>query len=139
MHHNHAVFPVAQQIGSLIDFLVSPERNSSNPASRFIPLDVTENISGFEIKADLPGVKKEDIKLEFKDKTLSIEVESQKGELKEGGHWVFNERFYGRSHRSLRFGDDINESSIFAKYEDGVLAISIAKKPPVAPTPINIL
>jgi len=137
MYHN-TVTPVSQHIDNFFDFLASSEKRAIEPRYRLIALDVIENSSGFEIKADLPGFKKENIKLEFKEKSLTIEVENLKTTIDEDARWVFNERFYGRSQRRLRFGEDVDESSISAKYEDGVLMIKVAKKPVVAPSIISI-
>lgn len=139
--YQNTIIPVSQQIENFFDLLASSassEKRTTEPRYRLIALDVIESPSGFEIKADLPGFKKENIKLEFKEKSLNIEVENLKTTIDEDNRWVFNERFYGRSQRKLRFGEDVDETSINAKYEDGVLTIKVAKKPVVAPSIISI-
>lgn len=104
-------------------------------ASRFVmKTDVKENDKGFELHVELPGYKKEDVKVELKDGTLTISANSTVEEEKEEGtKFLRRERYIGGCSRSFYVGDDIDQSAISAKFENGVLVLQLPKKQPVEP------
>jgi len=111
-----------------------------------INLDVSETKNDWHIKADIPGMKKEDIKVTFDDGTLEIsaerkcsrqtenpskqsEVDTMKKDKGENDHKLhFSEITYGKVYRSLRFPPTADAQNLNAKYEDGVLHITLGKK-----------
>merc|ERR1712146_104088 len=101
-----------------------------------INLDVSETKTDWHIKADIPGLKKEDIKVTFDDGTLEISAERKYSrqtehtkEKEEDGHKLhFSEITYGKVYRSLRFPPTADAQNLNAKYEDGVLHITLGKK-----------
>lgn len=101
---------------------------------RPMPLDVSESETTFDIKADIPGVKKEDIHVSVDDKTntLTIKVDSkqEKEEDKEEGgtKWHRIERQSTFIQRALRMPDYANLDEINAKYDNGVLQLQVPKK-----------
>ena len=98
------------------------------PAEPMIKLDVTEDDKAYRVKADLPGVKREDIdvKIDGNQVSLSAEVQREKEE-KKGETVVHCERFYGKQFRSFTLGDEIDEKKAEAKFADGVLELVLPK------------
>jgi len=95
-----------------------------------IRLDVAEDDKAYTVKAEIPGVKKEDINVSVDGNlvSLSAEVKSEKEE-KEGKKVVRRERYYGSVSRSFTLGHDVDMNKAEAKYEDGVLNLTLPKKP----------
>jgi len=93
-------------------------------------LDLTEDDRNFFVKAEIPGVKKEDIKVSVDGNqvSLSAEIKKQKEE-KEGSKMIRSERYYGSVARSFTLGESVDQSAAQAKYEDGVLQLTLPKKP----------
>ena len=91
--------------------------------------DIKDNESHYEMKVDLPDVKKEDIKIELNNSYLTITAEikddQENNETKD--HFIRRERRYGTFSRSFYFGDKIREEDINAKLENGVLTLIINK------------
>ena len=92
--------------------------------------DVKETDDGYELSIDLPGVSKDDLKAEVKDgyMTVSVTKKENNDEKDKKGKFIRRERFYGSYSRSFYVGDDVTESDIKAKFENGVLEISVPKK-----------
>jgi HSP20 family protein len=96
-------------------------------------LDVEEKDGTYLVKADLPGLKKDDIHIELRNGLLTLRGERRdEHEEKKGRyHWV--ERTYGSFERSFCVPEGVTEKDIHAKYRDGVLELSIPV--PKAPEP----
>lgn len=95
-----------------------------------IKIDVAEDDKAYTVKAEIPGVKKEDIDVSVDGNlvSLSAEVKSEKEE-KEGKKVVRRERYYGSVSRTFTLGRDVDINKAEAKYEDGVLRLTLPKKP----------
>jgi HSP20 family protein len=101
-------------------------------AREFRPsVDVYEDEKAIQVKADLPGIKPEEIKIEVENGvlTLSGERKLEKEENKDGYHRV--ERVYGSFCRSFVLPDAVESEKIEAKYHEGVLTVAIPKRPEV--------
>jgi len=99
------------------------------PQEPEIKLDVSEDDKIYRVKADVPGVKKEDIKVSIDGNQVSISAEVKKEkEEKKGETVVRSERYYGTQYRSFSLGHDIDQAKADAKYEDGVLELTLPKK-----------
>src|SRR5690606_3465239 len=96
-------------------------------------VDISENPQAYLIKADLAGVRREDIqvRVEGGQLRLSGERKFEKEEKDKKQHRV--ERFYGSFSRSFSLPDDADESQIKAEYKDGVLNLTLPKREPSAP------
>lgn len=96
----------------------------------FMRTDIKETEGGYELAVDLPGFAKEDVQASLKDGYLSITAENkhESEESDEKGTFVRKERFSGRCSRSFFVGEDIEQGDISAKFENGVLNISVPKK-----------
>ena len=98
-------------------------------ASRMMKTDVKETDSGFELDVDLPGFKKEEIKLELENGYLTISTEkSLENKEEKKGRVLRQERYAGTMSRSFYVGEHVTEEDIKAKYENGVLRLNIPKK-----------
>ena len=102
------------------------------PAQQFMRTDIKEHDNGYELTIDLPGFKKENVDASLKDGVLTVtaETKSESEDTEENGTFVRKERFDGKCTRSYYVGDEIEESDIKARFEDGTLKISIPKKQP---------
>ena len=103
-------------------------------AKNMMKTDVKETDSGYEVDVDLPGFKKDEIQLELNDGYLTISAEKglDKDEENEKKHYLRRERYAGGMSRSFYVGEGITEKDIHAKYEDGILKLSVPKKAPKA-------
>jgi HSP20 family protein len=94
-----------------------------------IKLDVKESDNAYTVHADIPGVKKEDIHVTVEGNMVSISAEKKtEKEEKEGEKVLRSERFIGKVSRSFSLGSDVDESKAQAKYNDGVLELTLPKK-----------
>ena len=94
--------------------------------------DVKDTDNGYEVTIDMPGVKKEDIKAELKDGSLTISAVSgySNDEKDENGTYIRRERYSGSCSRSFYVGDAVTQEDIKAKFENGTLKLMIPKKQP---------
>jgi HSP20 family protein len=94
-----------------------------------IRMDVKETDQAYTVKADIPGVKKEDIKIEVDGNHVTISAETKReSEEKQGESVVRSERYYGQQYRSFTLANEINDAEVTAKYQDGVLELVLPKK-----------
>lgn len=94
-----------------------------------IKMDVTENDKGYAVKAEIPGVNKDDIKVSVKGNEVSISVEVNKEkEEKEGDTVIHSERYVGRQYRSFTLPVEVDEGKVEARYLDGVLDLRLPKR-----------
>lgn len=104
-----------------------------------IRLDVSETDDAYMIKADMPGVSKEDIKVNVEGNQVTIQSEVKKeSEEKKEGKVVRCERYYGQQSRSFTLAQDVDDARAEAKYQDGVLLLTLPKKPGSASKQISI-
>jgi len=89
------------------------------------PLDVIETENGYKVVAEIPGVKKEDIKLEFEDGVLTIFATMPKYD--KNTKYLIHERTNQKLRRTINFGD-IKDESIKASYQDGLLFVDVILK-----------
>jgi HSP20 family protein len=89
--------------------------------------DVTETDNSFEINFDIPGVNKDDVKVELKDNVLSISGERKSESEKNTKNRHLKERSYGAFQRSFALPSGIDASQVRAEYNNGVLQVSIPK------------
>mgnify|MGYP000771364641 CR=1 FL=1 len=96
--------------------------------------DIRDTDSTYELDIDMPGFKKEDIKAQLKDGYLTISAARglDKDEQDKKGNYIRRERYAGTLSRSFYVGDAVSEEDIHAKYEDGILKLSVPKKAPKA-------
>ena len=99
-------------------------------------VDVIENENNFLFQVDLPDIKKEEVKIEVKDRVLTITGERKTEKENKKYHRI--ERFYGQFSRSFWLPDNVDEEKIKAEYKNGVLEVQVEKKPNSKPKSIDI-
>ena len=108
--------------------------------------DVRETETGYDMFVDLPGFKKEDVKLDLQNGYLTITASrnEDRDEKDDQGHYIRQERYTGSCARSFYVGDQIKPEDVKASFKDGILELSLpkaeAKKlPDKQPNQIEIL
>ena len=99
-------------------------------AKNMMKTDVREHESGYEVDVDLPGFKKDEIQVELENGYLTISASKglDKDEQDKKGKYIRQERYAGAMQRSFYVGDGVSQEDVKAKYEDGILRLSIPKK-----------
>ena len=94
-----------------------------------IRIDVKESNGDYVVSAEMPGVKKEDIHVQVDGNRVSISAEvKRESEKKEGERVLRSERYYGSVARSFSLGRALDEAKASAKFENGVLTLTLPKK-----------
>lgn len=102
-------------------------------------LDVSESDNEYRVRADLPGVKKDDLDISIQDGVLTINAETRyEDEKKEKGRVIRQERRYGKFVRSMRLGDTVDVGEVKAELKDGVLELVLPKAEQVRPKRIDV-
>ncbi len=93
-------------------------------------VDVSEKDNAYEVKADIPGVKKEDINVRIDGNVVQIdaEVNREKESKDKGGKVLRSERYWGNISRTFSLAQDVDDTKVVAKYADGVLTLELPKK-----------
>ena len=101
-------------------------------AKNIMKTDVRETDKGYELDVDLPGFKKDEIQVQLKDGNLILSAAKglDKDEKNKEGNYIRRERYAGSMTRSFYVGEAVSEEDIHAKYEDGILKLSVPKKAP---------
>ena len=98
-------------------------------APRMMKTDVKETDEGYELAVDLPGFKKEEIRLDLNNGYLTISTEkSLENKEEKHGKMLRQERYSGTMQRSFYVGENLTEEDVKAKYEDGVLTVCLPRK-----------
>jgi HSP20 family protein len=98
------------------------------PDVRGMAMDVMENDREFIIKANLPGIKKENVKVSVHENRLTIEAHQEEKKEENSGTIHRSERYSGTYLRSLYLPESVDSNNIKAKMEDGILSLTIPKK-----------
>ena len=115
-----------------------PLRETRDTAAA-IKVDVTEKPDAYVVHAEIPGVKKDDIQVTIEGNQVTIAAEvKRETEAKDGERLLRTERYYGSVYRSFVLPVELDEITSKAKYESGVLELTLAKKPQVAGRKLTI-
>jgi len=126
------LLPAKTPMSLLDDFVDSFFNESISNDSRLMPVDVHEYDDRFVVKADLPGVKKENLKISLRAGELLIESCEEKEKVEDNEVMHHRERYVGCYQRIIKLPDICDEEVIKAQLADGVLTVDIPK---VAPKP----
>ena len=108
-------------------WLPLPEARASAPTQ--FRMDVAENDKEYQVLAELPGVKKEEISITINGNQVAVSAEvKHEKDVKNGGTVLRAERYYGKIQRSFALGQEVDEAAAQAKYNDGVLELTLPKK-----------
>ena len=115
-----------------------PGRESLTTADWAPNVDISETDTAYLIKGEIPGVNKEDIKVNLEDGllTMSGERKQEKEEKNKKFHRI--ERSYGSFMRSFRLPDNVDESAVKAEFKDGMLSITLPKSTQAKNKAINV-
>ena len=99
-------------------------------ANKIMKTAIREHDGGYELDVDLPGFKKDEINVELENGYLTISATKglDKDEQDKKGKYIRRERYAGAMQRSFYVGDEVTQEDIKAKFEDGILRLSIPKK-----------
>ena len=108
-------------------WLTDPQTRA--PAPTQFRMDVTENDKEYQVLAELPGVNKDEISITIHGNQVSVSAEvKHEKDVKNGGTVLRSERYYGKIQRAFALGQEVDESTAQAKYNDGVLELTLPKK-----------
>jgi HSP20 family protein len=123
--------PIAGELDKLVADFLSPnfwENQQVEGNGVLSPrVDISEDAKSVFIHAELPGLKKEDVKVTVKDGVLVIKGEKKQEEKTEGKNYHRIERRYGTFSRSFTLGDHVDAENINANFENGVLSLTLPK------------
>lgn len=127
------------EIDRLFDSPLNELTRTSQLLSGWTPaLDVFEEKDNYVVKAELPGMKKEDIEVSFHDGSLSLSGERQ-SETKQQADEVYRaERYFGRFQRTITLPAAVASDKIKAAYKDGVLTVTLPKTEEAKPKQIDV-
>lgn len=101
-------------------------------------VDVYDDKDKITVRAEVPGMKKEDIQISVERNTVTISGERKEEEKREEGNTFRSERFYGRFQRSITLPQPVDSSKIQATYRDGVLTVVCPKSEEAKPKQIQV-
>ncbi len=121
-------------------FFVRPMAfENTTQTAQAIRVDVTEDERAYKVRADIPGVKKEDIQVTIDGDQVAISAETSKErEVKDGERILRAERYYGKVHRAFTLGQAVEDDQAVAQYADGVLELTLPKKAAVSAKRLSI-
>ncbi len=116
-----------------------PRGNGDTEQAVWTPrVDLAENEDAYLVHVDVPGMKKDELAINYQDGTLAISGERKFEEKEEKANFVRVERRFGHFYRSFDLPKTVNADKIEATYHDGVLDIRIPKAEETKPKPIRI-
>lgn len=115
-----------------------PTYDRMNRTDRFAGITMKESGDKIEVAIQLPGVKKEDVKVHLQDAILTVTAERKQPELQENEQWIRNEIAYGKVERTVDLPYSVNAEKVTATHENGILAIVLPKHESAQPKQISI-
>lgn len=103
-----------------------------------VPLDIREQDGNLIVEASVPGMKAEEIEVQIEDDVLTIkgETRTEKEEKKKG--YLLKERSEGSFYRTVRLPEGVDGEGADSRYADGVLTVTMPKKPAISPKKVNV-
>jgi len=120
-----------------------PAMPSSFDVPAEIRVDVSETDKGYEVRAEVPGFRKEEIHVTIDGSYVSISADTKRekeeqDKSRKGDRTLVKELFYSSASRGFRLEHDVDEKNSVAKFEDGILKLSLPKKQEAASRVLNI-
>lgn len=113
--------------GRLAESAWEPFRSSALGWSSAPSVDVKETDKGFEINAELPGLDEKDVEITLTDTTLTLKGEKQSSRAEKKENYHLSERRFGSFQRSFQLPENVNRDKVAAKFEKGVLTVTLPK------------
>ena len=123
----------------LQESFVRPGSLLANGGPAMVPLDIAETENEFVVKASLPGVRPEDVQITAHGDTLTIRGEIKAEEEKKGEHYHLRENRYGQFQRTVTLSTPISADKAQARFENGVLTLTLPKAEEARPKQIKIV
>ena len=112
------------------DMFPTVDRMPMKTMPSIMKTDIKEAEDQYVLSIDLPGFKKEDVKIHLKDGYLNVSAESKSEEEDNSGKYLRRERSTGSMTRSFYVGEDLTEEDVKAKFDNGVLTLALPKEAP---------
>jgi len=128
-----------REVGRVFDSLFTDIDGDGNIVTQWIPrADVSERGDAYVIKAELPGVSKDDVKITLDENVLTVKGEKKQEKEEKDRNYHRVERSYGSFERSFRLPTSVKSDKIDAMYKDGVLTITLPKAEEAKPKEIEV-
>jgi HSP20 family protein len=125
-------------VETLLRSFFRPERQE-RATPRGFPIDVAETENGYVVEAELAGVAKDEIHVAIEGNQVTIAAEIKRpGEAADNARVLRNERYYGNVYRGFALPVELDEAASGAKYDNGLLTLTLVKKPAVAGRKLTI-
>jgi HSP20 family protein len=122
-------FPFGGGMGRMFEDFFKEAAPMWTEGSKLPAMDIKETAEAVLVEAELPGMKKEDIKVTVDEGVLTIAAERTQEKEEKGKSVHRSERYYGRMQRSLALPPTVDGAKVEASYKDGVLHVTLPKKP----------
>jgi HSP20 family protein len=130
---------IQNEMNRLFNTFFDQGAQGSTPATRWIPpMDLVENGDSYLLKADLPGMSEQDVKVQLQDNVLTVSGERKSDHKQQREGYYRYERAFGSFSRSLTLPEGVNPEGIKAHFDRGVLEISIPKPEQKKPRQVQI-
>ena len=127
------------EVNRLFDLSFPGFTSEGNLLSGWNPsLDIYQDKDNVFVKAELPGMKKDEIEISLHDGMLSIAGERKHEEESKGGNSFRSERFFGRFHRTVSLPTTVDTAKVKAAYKDGILTVTLPKAEEAKPKQIQV-
>lgn len=137
----HSLFNMNDHFSSLVDNFFYPSLRHAAEVSdwNWNPVvDIYEDEGAYVITAEIPGVDKKDIKIDVKDRILTLKGERSSDKAPKEDNYYRRERCYGKFERTFSLPENVNPDSIEASFKDGVLKLEIPKLEESKPKAITV-
>ena len=122
-----------------LEGLFAPAAEGDLPGQDFLPpMDISEDAEKYTVKAEIPGMNADDIKIDLIGRTLTLKGEKKQESETEGENWHRVERSYGSWLRRVEMPQAVDAEKISASYDDGVLTVQVAKAEEIKPRQIQV-
>ncbi len=121
---------LSDSLESMFKRFMTPMRMDFESGALDMRVDVTDVDGMYKVRADIPGVKKDDISVRIEGNMVQIDAQTkeEKETQEAGGRMLRSERWHGSVSRAFTVAQDVDDSKATAKYEDGVLTLELPKK-----------
>ncbi|MEA3394484.1 MAG: Hsp20/alpha crystallin family protein [Pseudomonadota bacterium] len=109
-------------------FYVKPLHGDPLPSPGQIKIDVKENGNNYTVSAEIPGVRKEDIHVTIEGGMVMVRAEVKQEDAHKDDKQLRNERYFGSVSRGIQLPQDVDQAQAKAKYDNGVLTLTLPKK-----------
>lgn len=121
---------LSDSLESMFKRFMTPMRMDFESGALDMRVDVTDVDGMYKVRADIPGVKKDDISIRIDGNMVQIDAQTkeEKETQEAGGRMLRSERWHGSVSRAFTVAQDVDDTKATAKYEDGVLTLELPKK-----------